>query len=199
MESREKKHAMRLLIGIMALTLCVGMVTPVQAASSKNAKAHKAYEKQIRKDQRKYCPGDDAYLYYTHKDLNGDGVDELITQPGLGYCSELVYTYKKGKVKRIAAFGNYWGISKYYKKKGVLLCEGDYGGLSGQIYYKLKGTKLVTKARREGTYDMETDKTAYAYYVNERKVSKQKYNSYVKQLTKGAKAKSLINIKWKTY
>lgn len=150
MELREKKHAMRLLIGIVALTLCVGMVTPVQAASSKNAKAHKAYEKQIRKDQRKYCPGDDAYLYYTHKDLNGDGVDELITQPGLGYCSELVYTYKKGKVKRIGAFGNYWGISKYYKKRACCSVRATMAGCQAKFIISSKARSWSRKRGVKG-------------------------------------------------
>ncbi len=197
MTSREKKNMLRLLIGVIVLTLCVGMATPVQAASSKNAKAHKAYEKQIKKDQKKYCPN--GHLKYVHKDLNGDGIDELITLPGLGYGSELLYTYKNKKVKRVAGFGHYWSITKYYPKKKVLLCEGDYGGVSGQIYYRFKGTKLITKASLEGTYDMESGQTTYTYYVNGKKTTKQKYMSYIKKLTKGTKAKSLTKVKWKTY
>lgn len=198
MTLREKKHAVRLLIGIIALALCVGTATPVQAASSKNAKAHKAYEKQIRKDQRKYCP--DEYLKYAYKDLNGDGVDELITYPGFGYCMEILYTYKNGNVKKLISVAQ-GEFEKYYKKKKVLCYSGGHMDNYYEEYYKFKGSKLIKKAYMKESVELIGDEpvASVRYHVNGKKTTKQKYKSYVKNLTKGDKAKRFSKLNWKTY
>lgn len=198
MALREKKYVIRLLIGIIALALCIGMATPVQAASSKNAKAHKAYEKQIRKDQRKYCPGE--YLKYAYKDLNGDGINELITYPGFGYCMEILYTYKNGKAKKLISVGQ-GEFEKYYKKKKVLCYGGGHMDHYYQEYYKFEGSKLIKKAYLEESVELIGDEpvSEVRYYVNGKRTTKQKYKSYVKKLTKGDKAKRFSKLNWKTY
>lgn len=101
---------------VIVFVLCITAVpVEAQAASSKNKKAHKAYQKQLKKDKKKYRSGKEK-LKYAYKDLNGDGIDELITEPDFGACSQIIYTYKGGKVKKLIEVGQ-GEFTQYYKKK----------------------------------------------------------------------------------
>ncbi len=172
--------------------------TTDKVGNAKNKKAHKAYKKRIRKDQRKYCPNET--LRYAYKDLNGDGIDELITYPGFGACTEILYTYKNGKAKKLISVAQ-GDFEKYYKKKKVLCYNGGHMDHYYEEYYKFKGSKLIKKAYLEESVELVGDEpvaSAY-YYVNGKSTTEQEYKSYVKQLTKGDKAKPFSKLNWKTY
>lgn len=192
----------KIMFMVIVFVLCVSAVPiPVQAAGAKNKKAHKAYQKQLKKDKKKYCSGKEK-LKYAYKDLNGDGVDELITEPGFGYLSQIIYTYKSGKVKKVVEAGQ-GEFTKYYKKSKVLLYYGGHGDYESDEYYKFNGNKYKRVAYKEDifSYDNETDEETHtiSYYVNGRNVDKSVYVAYVKKLIKGDNAKSFRKLKWKKY
>lgn len=192
----------KVMLIVIVFALCI-TAAPIQtqAASSKNKKAHKAYLKQIKKDKKKYRSGKEK-LKYAYKDLNGDGIDELITEPEYGYCSQIIYTYKGGKVKKLVEVGQ-GEFMKYYKKNKVLYYYGGHGGSEYDEYYKLQNNKYKCVAHKDVEFDwnMETEEEIYttSYYVKGKKVDKKVYTSYIKKLTKGDKAKSFRKIKRKKY
>ncbi|MCI8648352.1 MAG: hypothetical protein HFE76_16520 [Firmicutes bacterium] len=168
------------------------------AAATPNSKAHKAYVNQIKKDKKKYCSGEK--LQYAYKDLNGDGIDELITYPGFGYCMEILYTYTNGKVKKLKELGQR-EFEKYYLKNKVLRSSGGHMDHYDTTYYKFQGSRLVKKAYQTETISIKKGNpvVTHKYYINGKKVSKSKYKAYVKKLTKGDKAKSFSKLNWKKY
>lgn len=192
----------KLMLMVIVFALCITAV-PLQteAASSKNRKAHKAYKRQLKKDKKKYRSGKEK-IKYAYKDLNGDGIDELITEPEYGYCSQIIYTYKGGKVKKLVEVGQ-GEFMKYWRKNKVLYYYGGHGDSEYDEYYKLQNNKYRRIAYKAVVFDynMETDEEIYttSYYVKGKKVDKRTYTSYIKKLTKGEKAKSFRKIKRKKY
>ncbi len=193
------KKIYKLFVFIAVICISAGTVM-VEAANSKNIDARNAYYKQIKKDKKEYKK-DNEKLSYVFKDLNGDGIDELITYPGYGFCTEIIYTYSRGKVKEIANIGQ-GDFSKFYKKDKVLYCERGHMDVYNFEYYKFKGNKLIRKA-----YQLETVKwengydpvVTYEYFINDKRTSKDKYEKYTKKLIKGDKAQFLSKINWKDY
>ena len=187
--------------------MLLSLMQPVSAdaMSAKNKKAHKAYVNQLKKDKKNYCSGPFAVnkkLPYVYRDLDGDKIDELITCPGYGYCTQIIYGYQNGKVKELARVGQGYFTSYYPKTKVLYVAESGNQGNYYETYYKMIDGKYQTVAEREAAYfDKKGNwrkKPVYTYYVNGKKVSKAKYERYVKTLKKG-KAQDLINIKWKNY
>lgn len=183
------------------IVICITATTVKSyAANSVNKEVRSAYLKQVKKDKKEYKSNNEK-ISYAFKDLNGDGIDELITYPGYGFCTEIIYTYNKGKVKEIANVGQ-GDFSKFYKKNKVLYCERGHMDVYNDEYYKFKGKKLIRKAYRLEIVEWDNGAnpvTTYEYYINDNNVSKDRYEKYVKKLTKGDKAQSLSKIKWKTY
>ena len=184
---------------IIILMICVTAISsPVQAANLNNKKAHRAYTKQLKKDKKELGLNK---LEYAYKDLDGDGIDELITYPGFDHYAECIYTYRNGKVKEVVAT-NMGDFEKYYSKNKIL-----YGSRVNIYnfdstyyeYFKFKNGKLVRKAYKVETMTYKNGKSLskYKYYVNEKKVTKKKYDSYVKQLLKKDKARYFKKLKWK--
>lgn len=186
---------------VIVFALCITAVPiQAQAANAKNRKAHKAYLKQIKKDKKKYRNG--GKIKYAYKDLNGDGIDELITEPDFGACMQIIYTYRRGKVRKLVEVGQ-GEFTKYYKKNKVLFYYGGHGDWEWDEYYKFQNNKYKRVAYKEVAFDynMETEEEIYttSYYVKGKKVDKRVYTSYIKKLTKGDKAKSFRKIKRKKY
>lgn len=192
----------KIMFMVIVFVLCITAVPiPVQAAGAKNKKAHKAYQKQLKKNKKKYCSGKEK-LKYAYKDLNGDGVDELITEPGFGYLSQIIYTYKGGKVKKAVVVGQ-GEFTQYYKKNKVLHYYGSHMSNTHDEYYKFQNNKYKRIAYKEiiFDYDIETEEEIYttSYYVKGKRVDKSAYALYIKKLTKGETAKSFRKLKWKKY
>lgn len=197
-----RKWSRALLVFLAAIILVNIPVLSAQAMSSANKKARKAFAKQLKKDKKEFCIGS-SKLDYAYVDVDGDKVDELIIYPGYGYCSQVIYDYRKGKVKEVcvASQGNF---TKYYKKNKVIYVKNSgHQGVLSDYYYKWKGStyKLVaSKTSYYGMNDIYYSGTPEVFYsVNGKTVSAAKYRTYTKKLIKGAKAYKFASIKWKKY
>lgn len=93
-------------------------------------------------------------------------------------------------------------FKKYYSKRKVIYSEktGYMGVLCNNYFKWSNGTyKLAAYAVRTYSGDYNTAPDTIEYYINSKKVSKERYQSYTKNLTKGDKGKSFSKIKWKKY
>ena len=113
---------------------------------------------------------------------------------------EIIYTYTKGKVKKLVSVGQ-GEFEKYYLKNKILYSNWGHMDYFYTEYYKFQGSKLVKKAYQKETISLKKGNpvVTHKYYVNGKRVSKSKYKAYVKKLTKGDKAKSFSKLKWKNY
>lgn len=158
-----KKGIMKGLSVIVALILL--MSNNVQAAD-KWDKAEKAYRSFLKKYQSSYVVPDnfgeegntESYKYcssYTIKDMNGDGVPELLTihNTNLKNGDIYIFTYKNGKVQKVkngkvsiasSASGGWY--QTYFCKKNHLHVERD-GGFPGALYrvYRLSSKGKLVK------------------------------------------------------
>lgn len=113
-----------------------------------SAKQKKKYRELVNKwplEQESY---DDAYLWdYFLTDYNNDGRADLILETGTCEADVVyrVYTYKKGKIKKLGKFaGGHSVLSAYPGTKGVVLLVGHMGYESICHVYK-KGGKTAVK------------------------------------------------------
>lgn len=163
-------------------------VLSIQATSKaqKNAKAHAAYYKKLSAMQKKgmLIQGLPNYCFV---DLTGDGVDEMIVQ-----WWPSIYTYRSGKAVQVhdGEVGSS-SYAKLYKTKKVFVhVMPDHMGSSSKSYYKWNGKKFVHVATtyKPSTLGKQQGAKAYYWVKGKGKVSKKRATSYVKKLTKGAKA-----------
>lgn len=173
----------KLVMMVITILLAVGVFsgTEVEAASKKQ-KALKAYAAYL---ENQYADE------FAVADINGDGVKELFTSTDM-------YIYKSGKVVHCLYRVDF--RYSFYPSKNYIYYNQQYlwDGASG--YYRLtkKGTIIQLAAhRRIGDDDLAADglceKESHTYFIKEKKVSKKKYDAYVKKLKKGAKE---LNLKY---
>lgn len=167
----------KLVMLVITMILAVGAFSGTEAeAASKNKKALKAYADYVKSQN---------VSKFAVADVNGDGVKELLSQDSL-------YIYKSGKVVE-AAYGIGFRYS-LYPNKNYIFYNQQYDTSGAEGYYRLtKKGKLKELAYNERTgndflaeYGV-CEKEKHIYRVNGKKVSKKKYNAYVKKLTKNAK------------
>jgi hypothetical protein len=179
---------------------------PIQVhAASKNAKAHTAYKKAMATSAsfqwlREYIDGNG--VQYKFMDLNKDKLDELIIET---YHQDRIFTYHNGKVLDLKATNEIFssGWVYYYKAKSIVSSGGGHTGNYWTLYTKIYKGKSKIVAKEYGVdYDPKTESDLgyikYKYYVNGKKVSKSKYKSYVKSITKG-KRETIKNYKTFTH
>lgn len=195
-----KSISKRLVSFLISIILAVSavVVLPAQSfevnAASKKAKAVKAYKKFLVKERNKK----EKYMYngnYTIEKfsviyLDKNSVPELVLMKGSSYT---VYTYKNGKVKK-TDIDNLYNLDErfyYCKKTGIYTRVGT--GRNGWIptaYYKLSGTKSKYKVSKSSAMGSSSDPKDYPpnkYYNAKSSISKKKFNSILKKLTKGKK------------
>lgn len=187
----------KIIIMMVMMAVCITAIPiPAQAASAKNKKARKAYVVQLKKDKKRW-KNEGSKIGYVYADLNGDGVEELITRSGNKYLTGVsIYTYKQGKVKRVYDTEVFsLKCLKYYKSKKVLY-ELNSSGLDddSEGYYKFSGNKYKLKCG-----SCVNGKKYYDCFVNGKTKSASAYKKYVKSLVKKSKAKSFNKLKWKKY
>ncbi|MDU1255523.1 MAG: hypothetical protein E6968_15120, partial [Peptostreptococcaceae bacterium] len=103
-----------------------------------------------------------------------------------------VYAYVNGKVKYLGEFGE-WGGFEYQEKKGVI-CSTWSRSNSYTTYYRWNGSKLSTimSANSIGQFNSNGDYVCQ-YYINNKKVTRSKYESSTAPYEKGLKSISLSN------
>lgn len=195
-----KKRILCLLCCLFVLSTSIIPEANVSAATNRNQKAHRAFKKELQSLKVEYG-GLSGKLKYAYKDVDGDKIDELIIEPGYGYYFQGIYKYKNGRVKRVCAIGQ-GPFKKYYTGKKVIFSKktGHMGVLVDNYFKWSKGEyKVVAFAVRtySGDYNVAPDKVEY--YINNRKTSKKRYQSYTKKLIKGDKGKYFSKIKWKRF
>lgn len=144
-------------------------------------KAYKAYVKKHFK-AKKYAykyPNAECILY----DINKDGTKEMIVRYESGVRNAYqVFTYKKGKVKKLHK-GEFFGAGSicYIKGKKVLVISFSNGASDGEHrMYKIKGNKLKMVKRYRHTFNENTRKATY--YSGKNKISRAQYDRFMNKL-----------------
>lgn len=190
-----------------------------------NKRARKAYKKFLKgyyEDGKTFSYGTRKFNWwydfkeydadYALYDINNDGKDELIlnTDDIVGSSDpNAIFTYYKGKVKCIGIsghYGYYWG-----HKKGKLIGRCYNHCISGIKYNEgymteysvIKKGKLKVVARffdNEGWAGSEPSDRVRRYWIGKKRVSKKKFQSYLKRKTGSKNPKTLFaSDKYVTY
>lgn len=125
--------------------------------------------------------------------INNDSIPELIVFDGDYHAAGgKVYAYVNGKVKYVGEFGE-WGGFQYQEKKGVI-CSTWSRANSYTTYYKWSGSKLSTIMSSSAIVEFSSNGDfEYKYYINDKKVTRSKYESSIAPYEKGLKSVSLLN------
>ncbi len=175
------------LFAILLNTIFIGGKGTTADAINKKEAALKTYGKFMEKDNAKLkIDGivqkfDFSKERFSIKDLNHDGIPELIINTMRGSLNAVVLTYYNGKIKIV--LGCYHAYPKYYKKGNVFTVDALTNGISILSTYKIKKGKAVKLAEvtdDSARYDAKGKK----YYIDDEKVGKSKYEKYIKKLTK---------------
>lgn len=196
------KKKVRFISFLFAFVMIFCFVVPVSAENA-NTRAHKALNRQLKADKRNYYSYRSSKMRYVYADINGDHIDELITEPGYGYLTQAIYAYKNNTVKNIANVGQ-GTFTKYYPKHKIIFIKNSgHMGYLCDYYYKQSGNgtyKLVAYVGRDygnRSYNEKPIKTKY--YVGGKQTTKAKYTKYTKSLINGEKGKNFSALKWKRY
>ena len=171
-----KKYICLLMLSMMIAIVPRTAIRAEAGVSKETVK--KAYEKYANKH---------AIEYYEQKDIDGNGIKEMLYYGNgnkVGVCS---YNTKKKKVVAIKSVNIGKGAPIIYtnkKKHSVFMLQSDTGGHKGYAVKikgtgKIKTTKLVFKWGRKYGKKEETITT-----INGRKVSNKKYQKRLKTYLK---------------
>lgn len=170
---------------IMKAALSSGtIVSAKNMQKSKDSKAKLAYAKKMKELSRtteEYSNWEFALI-----DLNKDGIPEMAITHDEGYHLT-IYSYVNGKVKDVGA--GFSGEQKYYPNKKLYYSVTGHSGYVYMAYYRFNGRRMVKLAYIEG--DIFIGEKSYTYYIGDKKVSKTKWEKYVRKLKKGAKEEKL--------
>ncbi len=125
--------------------------------------------------------------------INNDSIPELIVFDGDHHgAGAKVYAYVNGKVKYVGEFGG-WGTFEYKEKKGVICSCSSGQGSSFNTYYKWNGSKLSRIISFSQIEVSTSNGFGYKYYINNKKVTRSKYNSSIAPYEKGITYLGLSN------
>ncbi len=155
-----------------------------------NAKAHQAYQEALRNiDQDENQPlisvsDADQIAFY---DIDGNGVDELLTKGG--YLGLEIYTYESGEIKYLT-HEKYGDSIKIYPEESVFVLKSGHMDHYYQEYYRINGKKCKILAEKDWRIHYLNRKgtktrTTYQYKKKGKNVSKTEYQKYVKSLKNG--------------
>ena len=137
-----------------------------------------------------------SYEFYTDPSTRGfylayidnDSIPELLIFDGDFHAARVhVYSYVNGKVKYVGDFGEY-GAFFYKEKKGVICSTWMNQGVCASTYFEWNGTNLskTISFRSVESIDYNGD-IVYKYYINDKKVTRSKYESSITPYQKGFK------------
>lgn len=211
---KTQKHILQVfcLSAVLLLTTLLVHGENVQAASAKT-KALKAYGKLMAKsktaDFTQNSSSSFALAY-----IDNDKIPELIIQNfygGMIKGNYAVYTYRNGKVKRVAGPDTLGTSISYYKKKGVIRGSLWYtvpmgGPGEGTTYCQMKKGKIVSILKKEvfepnEAYGRTKTESSWFYDTSGKgnkfkSLSKKSFNSKLKKMTGSKKPTTLKSIKF---
>lgn len=140
--------------------------------------AKRAYKVYINKHLKKY-----PSLEYGLYDINKDGTKEMIVryESGVRFAYQ-IYTYKKGKVKKLHK-GEIGGAGNVYRIKGkkkIIISYSNGASDNGYSSYRVKGKKLKKGRVYSCKYNENTGKVQY--FCGKKKISEAVYNRFVNRL-----------------
>ncbi|MDE7341737.1 MAG: hypothetical protein K2N80_14495 [Lachnospiraceae bacterium] len=109
--------------------------------------------------------------------LDGDDVPELIVIDGYAHsCGAAVYTFEKGEVISVGAYGQY-GAMGYREKEGIVFDDYDTGGNVYSSVYQIEGKEetLLQSYSERCDFSAEGEEVQYAYMVDGKEVSEEQY------------------------
>lgn len=173
-----KKIMKKISCVVLAAFMCFTMTVPTMAASSVYREAVASYMSYMR----------DKTGYYKIIDVDGNGIPELLMNNrtrGYNYNEIRTYNPRTKRNMNVAVVGYGKGIAMPFEVSKtchtVMLPNANTGGLSYTIF-KISGTsarKIVRADRYNGKFQ-----TGYA--LNEKKVSKSKYNKTIAKYMKNS-------------
>ncbi len=121
---------------------------------------------------------------YLLKDINGDGIKELIIQHSAGVRTRvIIFTYYKSKVKKVLDKYGVTGLNYNKKTQRIRLQSSSGAAYTYLDIYKLTSGKLKrTLAYSSGLANY--DYTKPVFYRNKKKISQ---NTFIKAINKYAK------------
>ena len=143
----------------------------------------------------------ELYIKFGLIDVNKDNIPELVYAL---YDSEHIHvcTYKNGNVIEVTSTGLGTTL-KIYPNRKLIRMKGVHCGQFYDYYYKFDGREAVLLTEKVGdecinviTGEQKKNIKAntyspYLYKINGNKVSKSKYQKYIKKITKGAKQEKI--------
>lgn len=189
---KNKKILKKIITIILAASVVIGSLNcnvAIASTAATDKQARQAYARELWNGtlSENYF-GDQAE--YALFDINNDGVRELFATSDEGYHMG-VYGYIDGEVKFITGcFSGYYAI---YPAKHMYFYDTAHSGSYFQEYQVYDGKTMRTVAERDGEdYVVNNEvKIKYKYNINGKRVSKLRYNKYVKALTKNAKKRTI--------
>lgn len=192
MKNKTFKKIVCLAISVL-LVACVpvGMTSNTVQAAGKKAKAMKAYKKELKRIEAKESTSNREFAIY---DVNHDGMPELVTN----FCKDSVlgalYTFTGKKVTEVSIVHLGHGGFCFYRKGKVFQTSGENFGHYGELYHSiLKGKSKELASFTDDSGSLSKNAVGPEYKIGSKKVSKKKYNAYVKKLTKNSK---IVNLKY---
>lgn len=167
----------RILFLMFAMVILFGGTTQVHAAGKKSVK--KAYQKILTSSALKGGK-------FAVKDINGDGIKELLTWDDYYACPHEFYTYYKGKVHRLYD-GEYKNtichnsFHVYYDSKNKWIVGDNSGTTEMYICYKIKKGKAVFKRRY--AYDLGEYRFVLWTPKKMKPISEERFKAYGNSLT----------------
>lgn len=161
-------------------------LSDVQAkGKAENDLAHKEYAKYIKEktidtQNNGYDPEFKEYAFF---DIDGNGVDELITSGNVSN-NYAIYTYSGGEIIDLLRAAD---VEIYSDSQCVFSKVGRFD-IHSNLYSKIDGKKCETVAEEIYiyTHENDTDITSYEYKVMGKTVEKDEYEEYVNSITKGS-------------
>ena len=197
-----KKTRLLCLLALMAIPLAAGAFSCRASASTQKEKAFKAYrrflsQKKIDWDDDEYEPQMMRKLDFAIAYIDNNDVPELVIHNSRGpshgvFGDGMVYTYRKGKLKKAGALGcSLMKGLRYYEKIGIIKDYSFDNFKKNWCYYYRLSSGRVRSTGTENEYNYDDHR--WEYSAKFKKCSRKKFDQSVKTITKN---KTGMTFKW---
>lgn len=161
-----------------------------------NDLAHESYLMEIGKKEDSEILYDCDFTEYAFFDIDGNGIDELITSNG--FFAYIIYTFSDNKIIDLLHIKRGWGEIKIYTDSKCVFSKGGITDCYYDEYEKINGNKSELLASKTWyiTHESDTEySTRHEYSVMGKPVGKNKYKDYVNTVTQ-SNAITHKDLKW---